>query len=151
MLFLMLGWNSPYRCNPNIWIDIALEDIFHQQADGNISDVKGGEGLCRKRWALTHIFRARQGGVCTSPAKGALSKALRRFRVSVEAVPEKGSHVGMRLWKLVKTQLWILTAFDKTVNCWVQASSCTCSNRALHCSTTSWRCPWQHLHLRPSN
>lgn len=38
-------------------------------------------------------------------AKGALSKALRRFRVSVEAVPEKGSHVGMGLWKLVKTQL----------------------------------------------
>jgi len=147
----MLGWNSPYRCNPNISIYIALEDIFHQQAHGNISDVKGGEGGCRKKWTSDSHLQSSKGWVCTSPALCALLKASNCFGGSLEALPQKGYHVGMRLWKLVKTQLWILTAFDKTVNCWLQTSSCTCSNRALHCCSTSCCCLWQHLYLCTSN
>lgn len=39
-----------------------------------------------------------------------------------ESCAEKRSCVSIRLWKLVKAQLRIWTAFDKTVDCWLQAS-----------------------------
>lgn len=120
----MLGQNNPYRCNPNIWIHIALEDFFHQQAGGNTwwegkESAEKGELWLASSELIKAIF------ALTLPS-------VQYWRLCTTSRAPSGELLcSKRLWKLVKTQLPILTVFNKTVYCWLQASFCTCPNKAI--------------------